>query len=580
MHFELADETVRRWIRLRSHDRAQSGIPKQSPNVPEITMNKPSSCRSRSRAQVWQSGGNEGFLSRRSAVASVRTGAAGDNGRLQQCQGDFGSWFRTLIVTAAIAGLQTACGGLPQTPNIREEISTGMKGLGVVPFYPLQETARIGELRLVDVERANLTDVPSYLPTNVLLSDDLVPAFESARQNTMKMIGRFPKSPSDLQKELAPSGDTMAFYQQSTGPTAPANQGTGSTPAATAAAPAAPGAPAPVKKSPAAPKKAAAAPAAVASDPPAAAAVPATPPAAPGAPAPVKKPPVAAKKAPAVTKKKPAAANKPSPGGVNPPQSQDLPALSLAGLASYKLASADELQATWFVPSLWQSFLGSFGLRNTSSLEIEAEGVEIAELPLDQVLKTLRQACLDPNSVLGTEQIDLLLYAYRMLANYNQQLQKSVGHGVPSISPEIYLLRRIYYLRGIRYIWKDSRTTAALLEAARNTAPQPTAPPTINTVTIANTPPTTTASAATSIGSEVQAQLDALKAEQAAQAKALSSGTNAQFALSYAAATARGIELVTAFDRPLAFGYEALGWNWNPLTDKNPYDKGLRKLCP
>jgi hypothetical protein len=238
---------------------------------------------------------------------------------------------------------------------------------------------------------------------------------------------------------------------------------------------------------------------------------------------------------------------------VNPPASRDLPALSLAGLASYKLASADELQATWFVPSLWQSFLGSFGLRNTSSLEIEAEAVEIADLPLAQVLKTLHQACQDPNGILGASQIGLVQEAYEMLEAYNTELKEKLKKPLPDVNPQIYLIRKVYYLRGIRYIWKDSRTTAALLEAAKNTAPQPTAPPTINTVTIANTPPTTTAPAATSIGSEVQAQLDALKAEQAAQAKALASGTNAQFALSYAAATVRGIELVTAFDRPLAF---------------------------
>jgi len=50
----------------------------------------------------------------------------------------------------------------------------------------------------------------------------------------------------------------------------------------------------------------------------------------------------------------------------------------------------------------------------------------------------------------------------------------------------------------------------------------------------------------------LQAQLDSLT-------KAMAGSGGA--ALTYAGATLRGIEFVSAFDRPLAFGYEAIGWN-------------------
>ena len=106
---------------------------------------------------------------------------AEEGGCLEPHRRNFRSWFGTLIAIAAVAVFETACGGLPPQPNIRKEISDGMKGLGVVPFYPLRETPRIGELRLVDISRSDLSNVPTYVPTNVLLSDDLVPEFDAAR---------------------------------------------------------------------------------------------------------------------------------------------------------------------------------------------------------------------------------------------------------------------------------------------------------------------------------------------------------------------------------------------------------------
>jgi hypothetical protein len=158
---------------------------------------------------------------------------ARNNGRLEPYRRDFGSWFRALIATAAITALQTGCGGLPPQPNIRKEISEGMKGLGVVPFYPLREAPRIGELRLVDISRSDLSNVPTYVPTNVLLSDDLVPEFDAARKRTAALVSRFPKSPADLATELAPSGDKIAFYKQPSD-AASGNEGAGAAPSSTA----------------------------------------------------------------------------------------------------------------------------------------------------------------------------------------------------------------------------------------------------------------------------------------------------------------------------------------------------------
>jgi hypothetical protein len=141
----------------------------------------------------------------------------------------FPRWCRTSVAVVIISALQAACGGLPPQPNIRKEISEGMKGLGVVPFYPLRETPRIGELRLVDQSRADLSNVPSYVPTNVLLSDDLVPQFDAARKRTADRVLRFPKSPADLPTGLALSGDKIAFYQQPPAANS-GNQGAGTTP--------------------------------------------------------------------------------------------------------------------------------------------------------------------------------------------------------------------------------------------------------------------------------------------------------------------------------------------------------------
>jgi hypothetical protein len=247
------------------------------------------------------------------------------------------------------------------------------------------------------------------------------------------------------------------------------------------------------------------------------------------------------------------------------------------------------------VAGAWQKFLGAFGLRKTRSLEIEAEGVEVADLPIDQVLATIRQACHDVGGPLGSANLSLVQEGYDILNHYRaaviSQLRESSGNGLANIepvTPQIYLLWKVYYLRGIRYIWNDSDATAALLEATANLgATSGGAPSTINTITVAAPPPATATGDVKTLETEIQtlqARLDSLT-------KAIAGGGAA---LTYAGATLRGIEFVSAFDRPLAFGYEPIAWNAlkqlkkgdpDPNTgqpakeDMVVFDRGLRKLC-
>ena len=279
---------------------------------------------------------------------------------------------------------------------------------------------------------------------------------------------------------------------------------------------------------------------------------------------------------------------------VAPGPSKPVPAeLTLEGLASYKLASVEEFA----VAGAWQKFLGAFGLRKTRSLEIEAEGVEVADLPLNQVLATIRQAFHDVGGPLESANLPLVQEGYEILNHYRdeviRQLQQSSDDrpaNIKPVEPQIYLLWKIYYLRGIRYIWNDSDTTAALLEATANAGANTSAgkPPTINTVTVAAPPPAT----ATGDVKTLETNIQALQAQLDSLTKAMAGSGGA--ALTYAGATLRGIEFVSAFDRPLAFGYEPIAWNAlkqlkkgdpDPNTGQLPkedmvvFDRGLRKLC-
>src|SRR5262249_11093959 len=133
----------------------------------------------------------------------------------------------------------------------------------------------------------------------------------------------------------------------------------------------------------------------------------------------------------------------------NPAGATPLPApLMLEGLASYKLASVDEFAAA----GAWQKFLSAFGWQKTRSLQIEAEGVEVADLPLDQVLSTISKICRDQTSRLANPNFGLLQEGYAILGTYKDDIQRELLKStdtsqiaVKDVTPVIYLLWKVYY---------------------------------------------------------------------------------------------------------------------------------------
>jgi hypothetical protein len=215
------------------------------------------------------------------------------------------------------------------------------------------------------------------------------------------------------------------------------------------------------------------------------------------------------------------------------------------------------------MPSAFANFFAAMGIRQSDALEIEAEGIEIADLPEESFASAIRAACNDPASIFHDRS-----RAYALLTLANGELQKnSTG---PSYEPALYLLKRVYYLRGIRYILKDSRAYVALLEASSNakipsTAPAPTLPAVSVNVVQPNQTSGTTQDETTAQLSALQNQIDSLRA-------ALVNTSNQQFAGTFARATAQGIEFVDLFQRPMAFGYF-------PFGEKLEAEKGFSAFC-
>jgi hypothetical protein len=226
-------------------------------------------------------------------------------------------------------------------------------------------------------------------------------------------------------------------------------------------------------------------------------------------------------------------------------------ALPLSAMPGYTLASVDQAQMGGFLPNAIASLFGALGLRNTTYLRMEAEAVEVAELPLDRVQGLLARACLrDEFRARGEPAV---AEAFNILVAQ----RRGVG-GVPDA--HLALVRRVFYLRGIRFIIHDTRATAALAQAA--VTPSPMAPgasaPTLAQVTVNTTAPGTPAPTPGSAAAAANAAaIDALTKLSDLRDQLARHG-NIQIALSAARATATGVELVQLFDRPLAFGFQAL----------------------
>ncbi|MFO1129645.1 MAG: hypothetical protein U1E66_14565 [Rhodospirillales bacterium] len=348
-----------------------------------------------------------------------------------------------LLVLLTMSGL-AGCGA-PEPPNIRDEFEQGIKQLGMHAIYPLSESPRLGDVLLVDTTAwEEGGDVAAYIPASIVVTDAAVPFMEEARSARMEAKKRYPCSADNLGEQMNPD---RSYYRQSTC--------------------AAPGAAKPA--TPAAPQAGAATTTTTTTI---------TTVTAPPAPAAAARPGA------------PAAAASAEPSAQKAPES--LAPLALVGLPSYTLASVDNFSLAGTAPTAFANFLAAIGWRQTSSLRVEAEGVEIADLPNDKFFAAISKACHEPGNPFSNR---------------------------PPVVPNI----------SMNVVTPTTGTQAG--QSGGTQAPQP------NAATAGDI-------------AALQSQVDALRS-------AINSNANIQAGATYARATARGIEFVELFQRPLAFGYLA-----------------------
>lgn len=372
----------------------------------------------------------------------------------------------------------------PDPINLKQEFGKGMMELGVVPFYPLNEEARIGQLYMVDEYLPPSGKTLSWVPSSVVVTRAAVPFMEKFRAQAMAAQNRFPCPASDLSKQIQLGGQaaTASYYQ---------------------------------------------------------------------------------------------------PGDCSAPPKNGKPAdslapLALAGFPSYSLASIENLTIGGGMPSQFANFLAAVGINHSSSMTVQAEGVEVATIPSDQFAAAITQACTskianpfsDPEA--GRSAVAFARHEARM--NHMTMKKFARDPNMPA-EPELalYMLRTVYYLRGIRFIFNDSRVITAVLEAsAAAKLPTGAQAPAVPNITL-NMGGSGSAPADKSTD-PLQAKVAALQAQVDSMRSALASTTNAQFGATYTQATSRGIEFVSLFQRPLAFGY---------VPFRRPYDPvgGLGKFC-
>jgi hypothetical protein len=426
---------------------------------------------------------------------------------------------QSVLVLLAMSSL-AGC-GTPEPPNLRQKFDEGIRRLGMIAFYPLNESARLGQVYLVDETVGEEGDVAAYIPTSVYLTDAAVPWMEAARAGGMEAKKRFPCSADNLAEQINPE---RSYYRQSTcaapatakppAPTTPRTPPTPTNPQAAAAAHAA------------AAQAAAAAAAASAQAAPPAAARPAEP-VLPGA-------------------------GQPSAAPIG--TAETLPPLALAGLPTYTLASVDNLSLAGSAPTQFANFLAAIGWRQTTSLRVEAEGVEIAKLPTDKFTAAITGACGEwgnpfSNPKLAKASLEFAKAELVGFANIRKEEATEKGIELQEEPPKLYMLREVYYLRGIRYIFSDTRAYAAMAEAAAKSgvkaASQPPVVPNISMNVVTPASPGTQPAQPSALSGEIaalQSQIDALRS-------AISSNANIQAGATYARATARGIEFVELFQR-------------------------------
>lgn len=425
------------------------------------------------------------------------------------------------IPAVALCALLAGC-GRADPPDMRRTMSESVSRLGVRPFYPLQEARRPGTVVMMDASvAAPDSGLPPWQEASIWLTAELEPAFEQSRRALRGMAPAAGAATARGPLSGAHQREARERPFQTRFPQSPGDLGSGLDP----------------------------------------------------------------QSGRGFYRQKPVTA-----ADAAPPE-----ALSLAAIPGYTLASVDQAALATAIPNLFASFLASVGLRSTSYLRMEAAGVEVAELPYDEFRYLISNACQGSRSETqfgggGTGADGVVTAAFdqfeqwrgeRIAANarrrftWNGTWRDSLPEG--PIDPYIGVLRRVFYLRGIRFITEDSRAVAVLAQAAvRQTFPAGTQPVplpqvTVNTAAPPAPPPAGAPAAAVAAQNAaiagLQQQVEILRNGLA------TSGSAAQIAGSFARATAVGVELTQIFDRPLAFGYQA----FFVRADANPDQDRLQR---
>ncbi len=246
----------------------------------------------------------------------------------------------------------------------------------------------------------------------------------------------------------------------------------------------------------------------------------------------------------------------------------DKETLELAGLPKYTLSALDQGGLAGAVPQAFASFFAALGFTKSQYLTVEAVGIEMAELPLDTFGNVIARACSGSGGVFGSANREA--FAARA---FNAAYAQWLGKGLDTrFKPQLVIPRKIYYLRGIRYIYNDSSAVAAALSAAfTNHFPAGVTPPTSPTL-----PAPAPAGGVAPGGPQAasQAQIDALRQQIADLQKAVTSATGTGIAGSFARATAVGVEMVDLFDRPVAFGFEPIAEEYSLTWRERPDGRG------
>lgn len=244
-----------------------------------------------------------------------------------------------------------------------------------------------------------------------------------------------------------------------------------------------------------------------------------------------------------------------------------LPGLILAGMPSYNIASIDTGSLSAGVPTAFDNFLAAVGFRQNEQLNVQPQGVVIATLPEDVFAQTIRDACSHKISPFPSDAAESgLVFAIRDLYNDHLVRQFAAKQKL-RFDPALYMIKTVYYLHGLRYVYKNSRAYDALLQASINERLKPgITPPTITPVNVT----ISTSSNGTS-GNEAmknaQTTIKALDDEINKLDKNIESSNMAGINGQFGHASAAGITLYDLFPRPLAFGYTQISEGLLPTRE-------------